>query len=191
MNAEESYTLDALLQFLKQAGMEGLINPAAARARHKAVEQLAGELTDQERADIRAIDVAELVSRFHKLEGSSIRPEALEIYAQRFGQGLSEYLAWLDDPAGFIAPRRERARAFMRGDDRRSALSAEQREAERIALEATENPNHIVPVPIRDDRVVYVANLPLDLGRGEAERIARVVQAYATGQPPREPDDEA
>jgi len=179
MNANSPYTLDAWLDFLKQAGMEGLINPAAARARRRAVEQLADELLDEERADIRKIDVPELTSRFHKLEGSSIRPETLEIYAGRFESGLREYLSWLDNPSGFVSPRRERARAFMRGDGEQSALTPEARAQERIALEATENPDSIVPVPIRDDVVVYVANLPLDLNEDEAERIARVVQAYA------------
>jgi len=180
-SAGESYTLDALLDFLKQAGMEGLINPAAARARRKAVEQLAGELETGEREDIRNIDVAALVSRFHKLEGSSIRPETLHIYARRFESALTEYLSWLENPSGFIAPRRERARAFLRGDERRPSLSAEQHAAERVALEATENPTNVVPVPIRDDTVVYVANLPLNLSHTEAERIAKVVRAYAAG----------
>lgn len=179
MTAHESYTLAALLQFLRQAGTEGLMNPAAARARHKAVEQLAAELTDAERSDIRRIDVDALARRFHKLEGSSIRTETLEIYRRRFASALESYLSWLADPAGFIKPRRERARAFMRGDEAQAALTAERLEAERIALEATENPSNIVPVPLRDGLVVYVANLPLDLSDDEAERVAKVVRAYA------------
>jgi len=179
MNANESYTLAAWLHFLRQAGMEGLMNPAAARARTKAVEQLADELTAEERADVRKIDVDQLVKRFHKLEGSSIRPETLEIYAGRFSSGLESYLSWLSNPSAFITPRRERARASMRGDERQPALSPEQRAAERIALEATENPTNIVPVPLREDTVVYLANLPLNLSRAEAERVAGVVRAYA------------
>ncbi|MDT8410372.1 MAG: hypothetical protein RQ741_12275 [Wenzhouxiangellaceae bacterium] len=179
MNENAPFRLDALLEFLKQAGMEGLINPAAARARRKAIEQLAGELTAKERADIRSIDVKSLTSRFHKLEGSSIRPETLEIYLQRFDNALQEYLSWLENPAGFIGARRERARAFMRDSNQHPANVAKREAAERIALEATENPGNIVPVPIRDDRVVYVANLPLDLTEVEASRIARVVRAYA------------
>jgi len=174
-----SYTLAGLRDFLRQAGTEGLMNPAAARARHKAVEQLADELTGDERADIRKIDVDALARRFHKLEGSSIRPETLAIYRERFASALESYLSWLADPASFIKPRRERARAFMRGDDANPALEPRQRAAERIALESTENPSNIVPVPLRDGLVVYVANLPLDLTGDEAERIARVVSAYA------------
>lgn len=185
MASNESYTADALLDFLKQAGMEGLINPAAARARRKALEQLAGELTDDERDDIRRIDVDELVSRFHKLEGSSIRPETLQVYAQRVAAALDDYLGWLDNPDSFIASRRERPRAFGRGRPGQPALTPEQNAAEHVALEATENPTSVVPVRIRDDTVVYIADLPLDLTGAEAARIARVVQAFA-----RKPDEE-
>lgn len=177
MTSNDAYTADALLNFLKQAGMEGLINPAAARSRRKALEQLSGELTDEERNDVRRIDVDELVSRFHKLEGSSIRSETLQVYAERVRNALDEYLAWLDDPKSFLGAKREKARSFVRGPG--SALTEEQKVAERVTLEATENPDSVVPVPIRSDHVVYLANLPLDLSREEADKIARVIRAFA------------
>jgi hypothetical protein len=36
-----------------------------------------------------------------------------------------------------------------------------------------------VPVQIRDDHTVYLANLPLRITREEADKIARVVRAFA------------
>ena len=179
MTADKSYSAQALLNFLKQTGMEGRINPAAARARRSAVEQLAGELTDDERADVRSIDVDQLASRFHKLEGSSIRSEALALYVQRFRDALTDFLAWCEDPAGFQSVvAGERARALPRG-----SIGEEQRVAERIALAATENTSHIVPIPLRESCTVYVANLPGDLRPEEAERIARIIQAFAADRP--------
>jgi len=175
MTSNESYTAEALLNFLKQAGMEGLINPATARARRKALEQLAGELTEDERADIRRIDVEALLSRFHKLEGSSIRSETLQLYGQRVAAALTEYLDWLENPDTFSRARRERVRAFSRADD----LTPQQQAAERVTLESIENPSNMVPVPIRDNHTVYLANLPLNLTTEEASRIARVVRAFA------------
>ena len=183
MTEDNPHAAVALLTFLKQAGMEGLINPAAARSRRRAVEQLQGELTEAERSDIRQIDVDELISRFHKLEGSSIRPETLQVYAERLRAALNEYLAWLENPDSFMGAKREKARAFVRGPN---ALDESKRAAEQATLEATENPPGVVPVPIRDDHVVYLANLPLKLSRDEAEKIARVVRAFA--QPDKEDD---
>ncbi|MBY6204894.1 hypothetical protein [Halomonas denitrificans] len=177
--SETDYSAEALGQFLKQAGMEGLINPATARARRNALEHLAGELTAAERADVRELDVDVLVSRFHKLEGSSIRPETLEVYGDRLKKGLADYLNWLDSPARFKPSARERIRNFARGTQSDPALDEEQKAAERIRLEATENPSRIVPVSVRDDHVVYIDNLPLDLSRAEAQKIARIVLAFA------------
>lgn len=180
--SENDYTAEALGRFLKQAGMEGLINPATARARRNALDHLAGELNEREQSDIRTLDVDELVSRFHKLEGSSIRPETLELYGDRLKKGLDDYLRWLDAPSKFKPSARERVRNFARGSGAEPALNEEQRAAERIRLEATENPTRIVPVPIRTDQVVYIDNLPLDLTPAEADRIARVVRAFADGK---------
>ena len=177
--SDSDYTAEALGRFLKQAGMEGLINPATARARRNALDHLAGELTDDERADIRTLDVGALVSRFHKLEGSSIRSETLDLYAERLKKGLDDYLRWLEAPSKFKPSARERVRNFARGSRAEPALNDEQRAAERIRLEATENPSRIVPVPVRADHVVYIDNLPLDLTAEEADRIARVVRAFA------------
>ncbi len=173
------FSCDALLAFLKQAGIEGLINPASARSRRNAVEQLSVELSDEERADVREISVDELALRFHKLEGSSIRPEALELYANRFRMGLTDFLRYAEGPQNFESVGVEKTRTFKRRKDGKSPLNREQRAAERIRLEALENPSQIVPVPLRERETAYVANLPLDLTMEEAEKIARVVRAYA------------
>lgn len=174
MMPDGSRTVERLLEFLKYAGMEGLINPAAARARRNAVEQLSGELSEEERGDVGRIDVDQLASRFHKLEGSSIRTEALSLYADRFRMALSDFLAWCDDPVAFRSVGSEPRRARPRG-----SLAPEQEMAERITLESTENPSNIVPIPLREGETVYVANLPLDLTGAEADRIARVIRAFA------------
>ena len=186
MTADKPYSAAVLLSFLKQAGMEGRINPAAARARRNAVEQLGSELTEAERADVRRIDVDQLALRFHKLDGSSIRSETLALYVQRFRAGLVDFLAWREDPDGFQSAAVERARALPRG-----SISDEQHVAERIALAATENTSHIVPIPLRESCTVYVANLPADLRREEAERIARIIQAFAADRSAGAGEDEA
>lgn len=186
MMPDDAYSVDRLLEFHKDAGMEGLINPAAARARRKAVERLAGEMTAAECADVRRLDVDELASRFHKLEESSIRSEALSLYAERFRMARSEFLAWAENPAGFRSLGGEGYRAVARG-----TLTPEQEAAERITLESTENPANIIPIALRRDETVYVANLPLDLTREEADRIARVVRAFARDEDEARPDNKS
>lgn len=191
MMPDGSYTVDALLKFLKQAGMEGLINPAAARSRRNAVEQLHAEMTEDERMDIRKLDVDELASRFHKLEGSSIRVEALALYVERFKMALADFLKWNERPGEFETIGSERARALPRKSDGRSAISADQGAAERIRLEACDNPSDVIPVALRPQKTVYLAGLPIDLTPAEADKIARIVKAFARSGGDNDKDDAA
>jgi len=193
---QETHSVDALLRFLKQAGMEGLINPAVARSRRNAIEQLQGEMTEEERRDVRCLDVDDLASRFHKLEGSSIRNEALALYVERFKMALVDYKRWNEGPSNFETIGGERSRSIQRVGEGRSAIGPDQQAEERIRLEASDNPSDVVPIPLRHDCTVYLAGLPLDLTPVEANKIARVVTAFAQattaatetdGEPPAEP----
>ena len=179
MTANDTHSAEALLRFLKQAGMEGLINPAVARSRRNAIEHLQSELTESERKDIRTLDVDELASRFHTLEGSSIRVEALALYVDRFKMALEDYLKWNAQPTNFESIGGERARARNRTDDGRSTITPEQQAKERIRLEASDNPSDVLPIPLRPDCTVHLAGLPLDLSSAEARKIARIVTAFA------------
>jgi len=177
----DTHSVQALLRFLKQAGMEGLINPAVARSRRNAVENLKGEMTESEREDIRSLDVDALASRFHNLDGSSIRVEALALYVKRFKMALADYLKWNDQPDDFKSIGGERIRSQPRAKDGRSAISQDQAAAERIRLQASDNPSDVVPIALRPDCTVHLAGLPLDLTSAEAKKIARVVTAFAQG----------
>jgi len=94
------------MNFLRQSTIEGLLNPAVAKSRLNAVEQLFVELTDQERADIRLIDVDKLSLRLHKIQDSSIRPEVLTLYNQRVSAALVDYFSWLEKPEVLLLGRR-------------------------------------------------------------------------------------
>ena len=50
---------------------------------------------------------------------------------------------------------------------------------EELALDPPRSPHEIFPVPLRDDLVVYLQNIPLDMTRTEAAKISAVVQALA------------
>jgi hypothetical protein len=130
---------------------------------------------------MRQLDVDELASRFHKLEGSSIRSEALALYVDRFKMALADYARWNEEPSRFESIGGERPRAQQRGTDGRFAIGPDQQAEERIRLEACDNPSDVVPIALRHDCTVYLAGLPLDLSRREADKIARVVLAFAEG----------
>ena len=101
--SSEDYTLNSLLRFLRQSTIEGLLNPAVAKSRINAIEELQLELTHAEKINIRLIDVDILCSRFHKLHDSSIRYEVIDLYNKRFTAALVDYLSWLENPQSFFS----------------------------------------------------------------------------------------
>ena len=179
MASADDYTPDRLMAFLRDAAMQGRINPAVAKSRQSAIEQLFVELDERERADIRRIDVDRLCQRLHKLQDSSIRPEVVMVYNKRVQAALADYFAWLDNPQGFSSIGGDGFRKEKRHAASDKEIAREQKALEEITLAASEWPADLVAVPLREDRIVYVQNLPLDLTAREARKIARVIQAMA------------
>ncbi len=177
--AADDYTPPRLLDFLREAPNQGLLNPAVARSRANAIEQLFTELTREERDDIRLIDVDRLAARLHKIEGSTIRPEAVALYKTRAQEALVDYLAWLQNSTTFATisghALRRGVRPITADVDNAEEISA----LEDIALATSERRKDYLAVPLREGVSVFITNLPLDLSAEEAGRISRVVLALA------------
>lgn len=180
--APDNYTAAGLMKFLKEAAMAGLINPATARSRRNAAENLLEKLHPEESDDLRKVDVDDLCSRFVKLQGSTIRTEALQIYRDRLAAALEDYFRYLDNPQTFSSGGGEQR--ALRKRSAGNQRSEEETALEQIKLGIPERPAEILPVPIRDDRVVFIQNLPLDLTHAEADRLSRVILALAEKDSP-------
>ncbi len=176
----KAYSRDNLLKFLKESAMAGLLNPATARSRRNAAEQLLEQLEPGESDDLRDLDVAALCARFHKLQGSSIRPEAMEIYRRRLEAALTDFFNWTDNPDQFVSVGGEQGSLRKRSGQRRSSRPAEDKALENIKLGMPEKPSEIMPIPLRKDLIVFIHNLPLDLSTAEAEKLSRVIKAMVT-----------
>ncbi len=178
MSADD-YTPTRLLDFLREAPKQGLLNPAVARSRANAIEQLFTELSREEKSDIRLIDVEKLSARVHKIQDSTIRPEAVELYASRVQEALIDYLAWLQNPTTFATISGHTLRRGVRPAATDAENAEEVRALEDIALATSERRKDYVTVPLREGVNVFITNLPLDLTADEASRISRVVLALA------------
>jgi hypothetical protein len=173
---QKNYSESNLLKFIRESALNGLINPATSVSRKKAAEQLLTQLNTVEQQDLRQLDVDDLCTRFHKLQGSTIREESLEIYKSRLKAALKDFIAWVDDPIDFVPCYTDHVGSAQKNADRLPRTAAE-RAKEELALNLPDNPTGIFPVPIRKDRVVYLQNVPLDLSKKEAQKIVAVVQA--------------
>ena len=96
-----------------------------------------------------------------------------------FDIALADYFAWLDDPKSFSSIGGDSLRKEKRYSPSEKEVSREQKALEEITLSVSEWAGDIISIPLRDDRTVYVQNLPLDLSLQEAKKIARVIQAMA------------
>lgn len=173
---DKDYSQSAFLEFLRSSAVSGMVNPGMGRARKLAAEQLFVQLKSHERVDLRLVDVDELCSRFHKIQGSTIRPENLEVYSQRLASALRDFIRWVDNPAQFVSNEGELPE-FKLVAQRNDVGQAGAREE--LALNPPRSPHDIFPVPIREDLVVYLQNIPLDMTPAEAGKIAAVVKALA------------
>ncbi len=173
---DADYSESAFLAFIKHSVVTGILRPQVARARKQAAEQLLTQLKSHERTDLRLLDVDELAARFHILQGSTVRPESLELYRARLKEALNDFIKWREDPHTFTPQESEQraARAVTQRDDPGEAKAREE-----LALNPPRSPYDIFSIPIREDHVVYLQNIPLDLTSGEAAKIAAVVNALA------------
>ncbi len=173
---DKDYSQTAFLKFLRQGAVTGITSPATARSRKLAAEHLLIQLKSHERLDLRLLDVDELCSRFHKLQGSTIRPENIQVYKERLCSALKDFVSWTSDPAGFQSVEGEKPEAVLvAARDTQGQAQAR----EELALNPPRSPHDIFPIPIRDDLIVYLQNVPLDMTDAEARKIAAVVQALA------------
>jgi len=175
--AKQNCSKHGLLDFLKEAAVTGIMNPGVARSRKTAAEKLLDHVNAEERINLRLLDVDELCSRIHKLEESSIREEALNLYNSRLKAALADYFNWLADPESFTSTASNRAPAKqVQKRDRE-----EQKALEAIALHHAGTQDDIIPIPLREDLIIYIQGLPLNLTAKEAKKIVDVVKAYVQG----------
>lgn len=174
---EHDYSKDKLIQFLRESTLRGLLNPAVAKSRLNAIEQLFVELTEQEAQDLRILDLEQLCARFHKLHDSSIRPEVLSLYQKRLNAALVDYFAWLNDPKSFFSVGGDSIRKDKIYQPSSAEQAFEDKALEEITLATSEAKNDIFSIPLRPDLTIYIKNLPLDLTLQEATKIGRVVSA--------------
>jgi hypothetical protein len=172
-----NYSSDRYFTFLREATLAGRMAPAAAKSRRAAAETLFRKLTESEAEDLRSLDIDALKSRFLDARGDGLRSEIVELYAGRLREALDDYFRFVESPTDFssVATRAQGARRR----DELAPRTPEERALESVRLSAPRQRPDVIPVPLDQDRVVYLHGVPADLSPAEARKIARVVEALA------------
>jgi hypothetical protein len=174
-----AYSAGDLLEFLDHAGNKGLMPAATAQALAVATRNVLGILSDDEKADLRQLNLDAAVTRFTNKRAKDFNPSSLKEYGRRVRRAVELFLSWRENPANFTIKTRT------------TTIGPHQREqgltiAEPFAREASTDqaPNEVAgtyrsSVPIRPGLVVTLVNIPNDLTSAEAERIAGFVRMLA------------
>lgn len=189
------YAGEDLLDWLREAALARQIHPATARSRRKAAEALFPYCRPEEIEDLRRLNLQDLRARVADLPPGSLRPEVADLYLERLRSALRDYLADAsarqpeagEGAAGLSAASEAaiegRTGAGGRGDGgaggRAPPPAADLSALEAARLRLDQHRADIIPVPLGDDRVVFLQGIPADLTVAEARKIARVVEALA------------
>ena len=170
------YSSDGLLSFLRDATVAGLMHPATARSRRKAAQALFAYLNEGERADLRNLNLEQLAARIHDAPQDDLRGELVGLYSQRLSGALEDYFTFAESQGSATVAAPSSSAPQSSSD----AQPAEARALESVRLSFNSYRADVIPVPLGTGRVVYIHGMPADLSAAEAEKIARVVQAFAS-----------
>lgn len=177
----QDYSADALYKFYGYLSDKGLVKPATVRNWKNVSVQIFDILDPDELSDLRNLDIESVFQRFTNLRKDKYAPKSLVIYKSRFTSGISSFLQWVDNPSGFkpsLQTRKRMAKTMQKGNVQEPTSNIK-RQAPNVQHPEPEA-GLIFPVPIRDDCVVKIINVPSDLSVNEAKKIAAVITALAT-----------
>jgi hypothetical protein len=190
----KDYSLDALNRFLDYALEKGLLKAETAKSRRTAVNKILEKISDEQRADVRKVDLDLEAEHFANRQGSGYIPSSLLTYKSRAKTALADFVSWVDNPMAFrpsgasngkAGPKnggatQKKARVMPKAEPPEAPL----RDVPKVAAAPTVEPQAglTFPVPIRAGLIVQLCGVPFDLTVGEAEKIAQVVKALASQQ---------
>lgn len=177
----------AVVDFLSFAAEKGNLNTSTANSLKVALREVLAATSGSDWASMNLsdIDKDDHVHRFHTLRAMRYKPETLDTYGKRFVSAIEMYEAFRRDPAGWRPPRRER-RARTGASAKATTLQVAQQDGATgsgptesgVATSGARAPLIPYPFPLRKG-VLATVQLPANLSRREAERLASFIQSLA------------
>jgi hypothetical protein len=184
------YSLKALKAFLDYVGEKGLVNSSTAQGWRVAVTKVLDDLSEQEQADVRKIDLEVAFRKFMNKSGGGFTPASLAQYRARAGKALKQFIGYTANPStykgsgGMKLPKRSDA-----GDNGSSQKRRGSSPPPKVAPVAQEMPavsaGLSLPFPIRPDFRAQIV-IPQDLTVDEARRMGAFILTLAADFKPKD-----
>jgi hypothetical protein len=101
MGPQPDYSREALGRFVDYVVEKGLVNPSTAQGWRVATTKVLEELSEQERADVRRIDVEATFRTFLNRNPGRLSPASVGEYRRRVGRAIEEFVSWIENPADY------------------------------------------------------------------------------------------
>lgn len=101
MPSEPDYSRAALARFIEYVVAKGLVNPSTAQGWRVAASKVLEELTPEEMADVRRIDVDAVFRAFLNRYPGRLSPASVGEYRRRVGRAIEEFVVWMENPAAY------------------------------------------------------------------------------------------
>ena len=173
------YSADDLLEFLDHAGDRGLMPAATAQALAVASRNVLGVLTEAERKDLSKEDLSSVIRRFNNKRAKDFNPSSLKEYGRRVNRAVELFLKWREDPSNFSVKTRATTGSRRKDRDRATVEDSSGDVSTGLVGGTSRTGTYHSSVPVRPGVVVTLANVPHDLSKAEAERIATFVKMLA------------
>ena len=175
-------SVDGLLGFLDWTAEKGLMAKNTVGGRKAAVSAVLGVLAPEEKADVTEVDLDSAMARFVNLQGKKYNTSSLNVYKSRTNAAINDFRQWLTDPLAFkphLTKSEKKGSSKAARPQKPVPSKVPVDEHQSAGFGGHQTTANVFPIPIRENVVVRIYNLPFDLSAPEAEKIANVVKAMA------------
>jgi hypothetical protein len=180
---EADYSRAALFRFIDYLSSKGLMNLNTAGSRKAACNKVLGILDESEVADLRELNIDEIMGRFSNLKGTDYTPDSLAVYRSRVKGAVDDFISYTNNPLGFktnssSAGKKSHEKPKITKQETLKPDRSPQASSTVSSLLPTAAVN-IMPIQLRADLTIYIQGLPFDLTAPEASKLANVIKAMA------------
>lgn len=167
---ENGFAVADLIEFLDMTAQKGLIKPNTVNAQKAACNQVLGVLEGEETKDLRKVDIGSAFQRYINLNPTSLSPDSLKTYRSRVEKAVGNFLTYRNDKENW------KPRIQERTSHRKKTNGSQETKPPSINYNTK---TLSFPYPIREDVTVTISNVPRDLNKVEAKRLAVFIEAIA------------
>jgi len=179
MPNEPDYSRAALGRFIDFVVEKGLVNSSTAQGWRVATGKVLTDLSAEEEADVRCIEVDAVFRAFLNRNPGRLSPVSVGEYRRRVGRAIEEFVKWVEDPGGYSV----RSAAWQSRLDSRPRLRPAPPPRERERPMEGPSAGIALSYPLRPGFLAQVT-VPRDLTVDEARRMGAFLLTLAPDYKP-------